>query len=87
MLQGLSGQYPGVAFLYADLGQSPALQDAFYVNYVPQLEVIVRKNADGSYLYIDPNGHTTADRSQSRIVGYQEAGALTPLINAALAAR
>ncbi len=87
VLRGLAGQYGGMAFLYADVDQNRALADAFYVSSVPQLEIIVRKNGDGSYLYIGPDGRTTTDRYASRIIGYQEASALTPLINAALAAR
>jgi thioredoxin 1 len=87
VLRGLAGQYPNVAFLDVDVDQSKSMADAFYVSSVPQLEIIVKKNPDGSYLYIGPDGKTTTDRVKSRIVGYQEAGALTPLINAALAAR
>jgi thioredoxin 1 len=87
VMRSLAGQYPNVAFLDVDIDQSGALKDAFYVSAVPQLEVIVRKNPDGSYLYIDPNGATTTDRSRSRIVGYQEEGQLKPLVNAAVAAR
>jgi thiol-disulfide isomerase/thioredoxin len=87
VLRSLAGQYPGVAFLYVDIDQSKAMKDAFYVSSVPQLEVIVKKNADGSYLYIDPAGATTTDRYKSRIIGYQEEGQLKPLVNAALAAR
>jgi thioredoxin 1 len=87
VLSSLAGEYPGVAFLYVDVDQSKSLKDAFYVSSIPQLEIIVKKNPDGSYLYIDPSGATTTDKSRSRIVGYQEAGALRPLINAARAAR
>ena len=87
VLRGLAGQYGNVAFLYADVDRSGALKDAFYVTSVPQLAVIVKKNPDGSYLYVGPDGSTTSDRYRSRIVGYQDAGQLTPLINAALAAR
>jgi thiol-disulfide isomerase/thioredoxin len=87
VMRSLAGQYPGVAFLYVDIDQSKAIKDAFYVSSVPQLEVIVKKNADGSYLYIKPDGGTTTDRYQSRIIGYQEEGQLKPLVNAALAAR
>ena len=87
VLQGLAGQYGSMAFLYADVDQCKSLTDYFYVSSVPQLEIVVRKNADGSYLYIGPDGKTTTDRAKSRIIGYQEADALKPLINAALAAR
>jgi thiol-disulfide isomerase/thioredoxin len=87
VMRSLAGQYPNVAFLDVDIDQSKAMKDAFYVSSVPQLAVIVKKNPDGSYLYVDPNGATTNDRYRSRIIGYQEAGALQSLINAAVAAR
>jgi thioredoxin 1 len=87
VMRSLAGQYPGVAFLDADVDQNRALKDAFYVSSVPQLAVIVKKNADGSYLYIGPNGASTTDRYNSRIIGYQEEGQLKPLVNAALGAR
>ena len=86
-MRSLAGQYPGVAFLFADIDNSKALKDYFYVSSVPQLEVIVKKNSDGSYLYVKPGGGTTTDRSASRIVGYQEEDQLKPLVNAAIAAR
>jgi thiol-disulfide isomerase/thioredoxin len=87
VLQGLAGEYGSVAFVYADVDRSGSLKDAFRVSSIPQLEVIARKNPDGSYLYIGPGGGATSDPSASRIVGYQEAGRLRPLINAAIAAR
>jgi thioredoxin 1 len=87
VMRSLAGQYPNVAFLDVDIDQSKAMKDAFYVSSVPQLEVIVKKNPDGSYLYIDPGGATTKDRYKSRIIGYHEEGQLKPLVNAALAAR
>lgn len=87
VMRSLAGQYPGVAFLDVDIDQSKAMKDAFYVSSVPQLAVIVKKNTDGSYLYIDPNGASTTDRYKSRIIGYQEEGQLKPLVNAAVAAR
>ena len=83
----IAGDSSSANTLDVDIDQSGALKDAFYVSAVPQLEVIVRKNPDGSYLYIDPNGATTTDRSRSRIVGYQEEDQLKPLVNAAIAAR
>ena len=43
VMRSLAGQYPNVAFLDADIDQSGALKDAFYVSAVPQLEVIARK--------------------------------------------
>jgi thiol-disulfide isomerase/thioredoxin len=87
VMRSLAGQYPGVAFLDVDIDQSKAMKDAFYVSSAPQLEVIVKKNADGSYLYIGPGGASTTDRYKSRIIGYQEEGQLKSLVNAAVAAR
>ena len=86
VLQGLAGEYGNVAFLSVDVDQSKSLADAFYVSSIPQLEVIVKKAGSG-YQYIKPDGSSTTDRYSSRIVGYQDAGQLRPLINAALAAR
>lgn len=83
----LSVEYPGIAFLSADTDESPGLAKAFYVKGIPQLEIIVRKNPDGSYLYIDPTGNTTTDRYASRIVGYHTHDELKPLLGAAVAAR
>lgn len=87
VMRSLAGRYPGVAFLYADIDQSGSLKDAFYVSSVPQLAVIVKKNPDGSYLYINANGGTTTDRYASRIIGYKDEGQLRPLVDAAVAAR
>ena len=86
VLEGLAGQYKNVSFLEVDYDSNAALDDAFYVEYIPQLDVIARKNADGSYLYIGPDGGPTTDRYRSRIVGYTETDALKPLVEAAITA-
>jgi hypothetical protein len=70
-----------------DVDLNATLADEFYVNGIPQMHIIVRKNPDGSYLYIDPWGNVTTDRFQSRIVGYRERDQLKPLLDAAVAAR
>lgn len=87
VLESLAGQYSNVAFMYVDVDKSKALTSAFYVSGIPQLAIIVKKNSDGSYVYIGADGKTTTDRARSRIVGFKDANTLKPLINSALAAR
>jgi len=63
------------------------LAKAFGVASVPQMNLIVKKNADGSYVYATLGGGTTGDRMGSRILGFTEKSALQVAINAALNAR
>lgn len=83
----LSANFSGVTFLDIDSDANAKLADDFYVEGIPQITIIVRKNADGSYLYIDPRGRTTTDRFASRLRGYMEYDELKPLLEAAIAAR
>jgi thioredoxin 1 len=85
--EALSAEYHSITFVDVDVDVNGTLADEFYVDGIPQMNVIVRKNANGSYLFIDPGGKTTTDRFQSRIVGYQERDQLKPLLDAAVAAR
>ena len=87
VVQGLAGEYTAVTFLSVDTDQDTALADAFSVEGIPQMAIIVKKKADGSYVYIGPDGKATTDRYSSRIIGYREAGELRPLLDAAAAAR
>lgn len=89
VVENLSNDYAGMAFIAIDTDSSngSALAVDFYVDGIPQMNIIVKKNPDGSYLYVGPDGKTTSDRYKSRLVGYQESGQLKPLIEAALAAR
>jgi thiol-disulfide isomerase/thioredoxin len=83
----LSADYGTVTFVDIDTDVNRTLADAFYVDGIPQMNIIVRKNPDGSYLYVDPLGNVTADRFSSRIVGFRDYDQLKPLVDAALAAR
>ncbi len=87
VVRALSSDYGSVTFVDVDVDVNGTLADEFYVDGIPQLEIIVRKNPDGSYLYIDPRGNATTDRFQSRIVGFRERDQLRPLLDAAVAAR
>jgi thiol-disulfide isomerase/thioredoxin len=86
VIGSLSANFSGVTFLNVDTDENPKLADDFYVEGIPQMSIIVRKNADGSYLYVDSGGKTTTDRYASRIRGYREYGELEPLMEAAIAA-
>jgi thioredoxin 1 len=83
----LSADYDTVTFVDVDTDVNRTLADSFYVDGIPQMNIIVRKNPDGSYLYVDPLGNVTADRVRSRIVGFHDYNQLKPLVDAALAAR
>jgi thiol-disulfide isomerase/thioredoxin len=87
IVENLSHEYAGMTFLQVDVDAEPGLADAFYVQGIPQLDIVVKKNADGTYLYVDDRGRTTTDRYRSRIVGFRERDQLRPLVDAAIAAR
>jgi thiol-disulfide isomerase/thioredoxin len=87
VVNNLSANFNGVTFLNIDTDENPRLADDFYVEGVPQMNIIVRKNGDGSYLYVNPGGKTTTDRYASRLIGYREFDELETLIEAAIAAR
>jgi len=87
VIEELSRDYKGVTFVSVDVDINSTLADDFYVQSVPQLDLIVKKNSDGSYLFIDRFGNTTTDRFRSRLVGFLEYDELRPLLEAALAAR
>ncbi len=76
-----------VKFYTIDTDSDEDLAKAFFVNGIPEMNVIAAKNADGTYLYIDPYGKTTNDRKKSGIIGYTEAGPLRQVLDAALEAR
>lgn len=87
IVEQLSTEYPGIAFYSVDVDESPGLSGEFYVKGIPQMALVVKKNPDGSYLYVAPSGSTSSDRYKSRILGYQKYDTLKPLMDAALAAR
>ncbi len=84
VIDNLTREYPGVKFYSVDADNSSDLVNAFYVTGIPQMNVIARKNADGTYLYVDPYGKLTADRKKSCIIGYTETDQLKPVLDAAL---
>ena len=87
VLEDLSAEYPGIAFYSVNADESPSLADDFYVQGIPAMYLVVKKNSDGSYLYIDPAGKTSSDRAKSMIRGYRTYDQLKPLMDAAVAAR
>ncbi len=87
IIEELKAEYPGVTFIAVDVDENTTLADAFYVNGIPQMDVIVEKNADGSYLYADVSGRTTNSRKASAIVGYREKPELKTALDAAVKAR
>lgn len=87
VVDNLSANFSGVIFLDIDTDENAGLAEDFYVEGVPQMNIIVKKNGDGSYLYVDPSGKMTTDRYASRLRGYREYDELEPLLEAAVAAR
>lgn len=87
VLEQLSSEYPGIAFYSVNIDESPGLANAFYAKSIPVMALIVKKNSDGSYLYVTPAGKTSDDRYKSMIKGYRTYDQLKPLMDAALAAR
>ncbi len=87
LVEELTKEYPDVTFIEIDVDENASLADAFYVNGIPQMDVIVRKDTDGSYLYADTFGNTTGDRKKSAIIGYTEKADLKKALDAAMRMR
>lgn len=87
IIDQLRSEYPGVTFLEVNAMDNKDLAKAFMVASVPQMDVIVKKNPDGSYVYATLSGSITGDRQGSRIIGFTEKSALKTAIDAALNAR
>lgn len=87
IVEELSKEYPGVTFININVDENGSLADAFYVGGIPQMDVIVKKAADGSYLYADIDGNTTGDRKKSAIIGYTKKAVLKKALDAAMRAR
>jgi thioredoxin 1 len=87
IVEELSGDYADITFMDVDVDENGSLADAFYVNGIPQMNLIVKKNVDGSYLYADINGMCTGDRKKSAIIGYREKEALRTALDAAVSER
>jgi len=87
IIQDLEKRYGSVTFINVDSDADWSLDSQFVVNGIPQMDVIVRKNPDESYLYVDAYGNTTKDLPASRIIGYTEESDLEKILNSAIAAR
>jgi thiol-disulfide isomerase/thioredoxin len=87
IIQNLEKKYGSVTFINVDSDTDWKLDGQFIVNGIPQMDLIVRKNPDGSYLYVDAYGNTTIDMPPSRIIGYTEESDLEKVLDAAIAAR
>jgi thioredoxin 1 len=87
LVEEISKDYPGVTFMDVNVDENGTLAKAFYVSGIPQMNVIVKKNPDGSYLYATGAGGTTSDRKSSAIVGYTEKPGLKTALDAAVRAR
>ncbi|OPY27979.1 MAG: thioredoxin 2 [Methanocella sp. PtaU1.Bin125] len=87
VIESLSRNITGVTFISVDVDVNASLADEYYVEGVPQMNLIVKKNDDGSYVYVDRSGRSTTDRFRSRLVGFMEYDELKPLVEAALAVR
>ncbi|HTY92224.1 MAG TPA: thioredoxin family protein [Methanocella sp.] len=87
IIEELKAEYPGVTFIGVNIDENGTLADAFYVDGIPQMDVVVKKNSDGSYLYADVSGSTTANRRASAIIGYHEKADLEKALDAAVKAR
>jgi thioredoxin-like negative regulator of GroEL len=83
-LNGLAKEYRGKAtFMSADIDKSPNLAKYFGVKYIPDCTVIVGSK-NGKYVYMQPNGKTTTDRSKARITGDQNKKVYEKILNFAI---
>jgi thiol-disulfide isomerase/thioredoxin len=87
VLDELSILYPGITVMDVDVDANREFIKPFYISSIPQIDIIVRKNPDGTYLYVDNGGKPSDGILKSRIVGYLDAAALKKPLDAALALR
>ena len=87
ILKELSTAYPKVSFLEVDTDDSPALAKEFFVNGIPHMVIIVEKDSDGKYVFVDQFGKTTTDRAKAAIVGTHYYASLKPLVEKAISER
>jgi thiol-disulfide isomerase/thioredoxin len=66
-----------------DVDQSPTLTDYFGVSSLPDSCVIVGTE-NGAYVYMQQNGKVTTDRSQARIVGFNDKQVYEKVLDLAL---
>ena len=84
IMQQMATEYKGKATIVsADVDKSPELADYFGVSSMPDSCVIVSVK-NGKYVYMKQNGKVTTDRSQARIIGYNNKAVFEKVINLAL---
>jgi hypothetical protein len=72
IINELAAEYNGEATIMSiDVDKSPTLTDYFGVSSLPDSCVIVGTE-NGKYACMQENGKTSTDRSQARIVGFNE---------------
>jgi thiol-disulfide isomerase/thioredoxin len=87
IVEELSKEYEDVTFFYVDYDKNKELVQAFKVQPIPHMNMIVKKNPDGSYLYIDNDGKATDNRQNSRILGLHQKPALVKILDKAISSR
>lgn len=87
IIDELTTEYQAVTFMQVNAMSNKDLPKAFGVASVPHMNVIVKKNQDGSYVYATLSGSITSDRQASRIIGFREKNDLKVAIDAAFNAR
>jgi thioredoxin 1 len=84
VLNELATEYGGKATVMSiDVDQSPTLTDYFGVSSLPDSCVIVGTE-NGAYVYMQQNGKVTTDRSQARIVGFNDKQVYEKVLDLAL---
>lgn len=87
IIRDLEGKYGSVTFIDVDSDADWSLDSHFIVNGIPQMDVIVQKNPDGSYLYVDAYANVTRDLPASRIIGYTDEQDLEKVLDTAVDTR
>lgn len=87
ILRELATAYPEVSFLEVDTDDSPALAKEFFVRPIPHMVIIVQKDTEGKYVFVDQWGKTTTDRAKAAIVGTRQYDSLKPLVENAISER
>lgn len=72
ILKDLATEYEGkVTVISVDVDQSPDIAEYFNVTYIPDSFVIMGIE-NGEYVFMQSDGSTSTDRSEARVVGYQD---------------
>jgi thioredoxin 1 len=84
IMKEMATEYKGKATIVsADVDKSPKIADYFGVSSMPDSCVIVSVK-NGQYVYMKKDGKVTTDRSQARIIGYNNKAVFEKVINLAL---